>query len=61
MKKELCFGTPRGVWASLLTLSLRTTPFGSFTGLSSFSQFFATYSFFQNKIQSSLHFALNIL
>ena len=30
MKEEPCLRTPRGVWALLLTLSLRTTPFGGF-------------------------------
>ena len=61
MKKVLCFGTLRGVWACLLTLSLRTTAFGSFTELSRFSQFFATYSSFQKKILSSLDSAPNVL
>ena len=28
MNKELCFWTPRRVWACLFTLSVRTTPFG---------------------------------
>ena len=30
MKKDPYFGTPRGVWAGLLTHSLRKTPFGGF-------------------------------
>ena len=30
MKKESCFGNPCGVWACLLTLSLRMTQFGGF-------------------------------
>ena len=46
MKKEPCFGTPRGVWAYLLTFSLRTMPFSGFKDYFRFSHVLATYSSF---------------
>ena len=56
MKKELCFGTPPGVWAGLLTLSLRKTQFGSFTDLSRFSHFFGNLLFFSEENTNFLRF-----
>ena len=58
MTKEPSFGTPRGVWTCLLSLSLRTTPFGGFPDYFSFSHFLATCCCFQSKGSNSLDSAL---
>ena len=59
MKKEPCFGAPSGVWAYLLTLSLRTTPFSGFKDYFCFSHVLATSSSFQKNGQGLLDSALN--
>ena len=46
MKKESCFGTPRGVLACPLTFRIRTTPFGGFQNYFGLSHSLATYSYF---------------
>ena len=51
IKKEPCFGTPRGVWACLLTLSLRTTPFASCPNLIVLPNFFPLTLLFRRKYQ----------
>ena len=56
MTKEPPFGTPRGVWTCLLTLSLRTTPFGSFLIYFHFSHFFGHFLLFLEEKTRSIRF-----
>ena len=49
MKKKICFWTPRGVCACLLSISLQTTPFGSFPDLFALIHFLATCFSWQKK------------